>query len=165
MTELLEPATWHKSQRRNLRLLRPPVFDTANCCGFFCAKNHSTTDSVPRWCVASCHPFFLPRNGCDVTKIRLPGRPLHGSLAKEFGELRALDGLNLEHTNVTGNLDVLKENTALTYLNLRNTRISGDLQSLAKATKLVHLYLRGTLLSGDVVALSNAKDLRGMRIK
>ena len=103
-------------------------------------------------------------NGCDVTMIRLPGRPLHGSLAKDFGELRALASLNLADTNITGNLDVLKENTALTYLNLQNTRISGDLQSLAKATKLLHLYLRGTQVYGDVVygdlvALSNATDL------
>jgi len=97
--------------------------------------------------------------GCDVTRIFLPRRYLDGSLAKEFRELRALEELNLHDTNVTGNLDVLKENTALQYLNLKNTRISGDLQSLAKATKLQDLDLRGTQVSGDLVALSNAKGL------
>ena len=103
--------------------------------------------------------FFPPRNGCDVDVIDLPRRDLHGSLAKEFRGLRALASLNLRDTNVTGNLDVLKESTALRYLRLQNTRIAGDLQSLAKVTGLWRLYLRGTLVSGDLVALSNAKDL------
>ena len=111
-------------------------------------------DASPR----AIHPFVPPRKGCDVTKI-LYSRDLHGSLAKEFSELRALEKLNLRDNNITGNLEVLKENTALTYLNLQNTRISGDLQSLAKVTKLEHLYLQGTQVSGDLVALSNAKDL------
>ena len=104
--------------------------------------------------------IFSPRNGCNVTEIDLPRRDLHGSLAKEFDELRALALLQLDYTNITGNLDVLKDNTALEYLNLDNTGISGDLQSLAKATKLQNLYLRGTQVSGDLVALSNAKGLR-----
>ena len=114
--------------------------------------------------------------------IRLPGRPLHGSLAKEFRELRALASLDLADTNITGNLDVLKENTALTYLTLDNTRISGDLKSLSKnhgvgapaavtdtglrdvvalsnAKNLACLYLSGTKVYGDLVALSNAKGL------
>ena len=102
--------------------------------------------------------------GCDVTEIDLPRRDLHGSLAKEFREFRALEKLDLDDTNITGNLDVLKENTALTDLNLHNTRISGDLQSLAKATKLERLNLQGTQVSGDVAALSNAKGLLALRL-
>ena len=103
--------------------------------------------------------YFLPRKGCNVTKISLPRHDLHGSLAKEFRELRALASLDLRGNNITGNLEVLKENTALSSLDLKNTRISGDLQSLAKATKLGGLFLRGTQVSGDVVALSDATDL------
>ena len=110
-------------------------------------------------CVASIHPF-LPRKGCDVTRMKFPCRDLHGSLAKEFRELRALAWLELVHTNVTGNLDVLKENTALTYLNLQHTRISGDLQSLAEVTGLRAVWLGRTRVSGDLVALSNAKGLK-----
>jgi len=87
---------------------------------------------------------------------------LHGSLAKEFSELRALSLLDLQRTNITGDLDVLKENTALTYLNLDITRISGNLQSLAKATGLKYLHLRGTHVYGDLVALRNAKDLKSL---
>ena len=131
--------------------------------------------------------FFSPRKGCDVTKIWLEHRDLHGSLAKEFRELRALEQLDLRDNNVTGDLHDLKENTALTHLRLQNTRISGDLQSLAKSTALTHLrlqntrisgdlkslskatgleglYLQGTQVSGDLVALSNAKDLLSLEL-
>ena len=108
--------------------------------------------------------FFPPRNGCDVTAIYIRHRDLHSSLAKEFGELRALQKLDLPDHNITGNLDVPKENTALTWLHLQNTRISGDLQSLAKATKLERLNLQGTQVSGDVAALSNAKGLLALRL-
>ena len=106
----------------------------------------------------------MPRNGCDVTRIRLHVHDLHGSLAKGFRELRALEKLDLRDNNITGDLHVLKENTALRDLDLAYTRISGDLQSLAKATKLERLYLRGTQVSGDLVALSNAKDLRRLHL-
>ena len=104
----------------------------------------------------------MPRTGCDVTWIYISDLDLHGSLATEFHELRALEKLELADTNVTGNLDVLKDNTALTYLDLKNTRIAGNLQSLPKITKLRGLYLRGTQVYGDVVALSNATDLYGL---
>ena len=116
-------------------------------------------------CVASSHPF-LPRKGCDVTRINFGifRHDLHGSLAKEFSELRALEKLDLRDNNITGDLHVLKQNTLLRDLDLDNTRISGDLQSLAKATKLERLYLRGTQVYGDVVALSNAKDLRRLHL-
>eukprot|EP00434_Breviolum_minutum_P016162 symbB.v1.2.014241.t1/scaffold1038.1/size142643/1 len=97
--------------------------------------------------------------GCDVTRIFLLDLDLHGSLAKEFRELRALAYLDLRDNNITGNLDVFKENTALIRLYLQNTRISRDLQSLAQVTKLERLDLQGTQVSGDVVALSNARGL------
>ena len=116
-------------------------------------------DAAPR----AIH-FFLPRNGCDVTGIYLNSRDLHGSLAKELSELHALEHLELPDNNITGNLDVFKENAALRHLDLDNTRISGDLQSLAKATGLWHLRLRGTQVYGDVVALSNAKELQRLHL-
>ena len=100
------------------------------------------------------------RTGCDVTWIHLANSDLHGSLAKEFRELRALERLELDDKNVTGDLDVLKENTALTHLDLRNTQVSGNLQSLAKATALKSLWLRGTQVSGELVGLSNANGLQ-----
>ena len=67
--------------------------------------------------------------------------------------------LDLDDTNITGDLDVLKENFELMCLPLQNTRVSGNLQSLAKAPKLLRLRLRGTQVSGELVALSNAKGL------
>ena len=100
--------------------------------------------------------FFSPRKGCNVTMINILNPALHGSLAKEFRELRALERLDLRDTNITGDLDMLKENTELRVLSLQNTRISGNLQSLAKATGLEHLLLRGAQVSGDLVALSYA---------
>ena len=143
----------------NLPLVWGLVFDAANSFRLSRAKNHATTISLPRRCVASRHPFISPRKGCNVTRINLYRRDLHGSLAKEFGELRALETLDLRYTNITGNLDVLKESTALRWLYLPNTQVSGNLQSLAKATGLNNLCLRGTQVSGDLVALKNAKGL------
>ena len=68
----------------------------------------------------------------------------------------------LRYHNITGNLDVLKESTALRRLYLQKTRVSGNLQSLAKAKGLENLFLQGTEIDGDLVALSNAKDLQNL---
>ncbi len=77
------------------------------------------------------------RRNCWVVEIDLSNRPdVSGSLDKDFKELKNLERLNLEGTDISGNIAMLHDNTELRYLNLRNTTVVGDLAALQKATQL-----------------------------
>lgn len=64
--------------------------------------------------------------------------------------LTALTILSLSDTKVSGNIEAVKNLTALTTLGFSRTNVSGDISAVKNLTALTILSLSGTKISGDV---------------
>ena len=80
-------------------------------------------------------------------------REVTGTLSWRFTELPDLQVLDLEATEVSGNIEVLKNLRKLTYLGLRNTQVIGNIEALKNLRELRSLYLARTNVIGDMSAL------------
>ena len=65
-------------------------------------------------------------------------------------DLTALTTLKLSNTHVSGNIEVVKDLTALTTLGLSRTNVIGDIKAVKNLTALTALGLSNTNISGDV---------------
>lgn len=66
-----------------------------------------------------------------------------------------LTGLDIHDSQVSGNIEDLKDLTAMSYLGLYNTQVSGDIKVLKNLTNLTFLGLHNTQVSGDIGYLKN----------
>ena len=76
----------------------------------------------------------------------------------------ALTNLNLNNTNVSGDIAELKNLTALINLNLNNTNVSGDIAELKNLTALKELNIYNTYVSGDIAELKNLTALTSIAL-
>lgn len=63
-------------------------------------------------------------------------------------DLTALTTLGLSHTNVSGNIEAVKNLTALTTLGLSNSNISGDVNNIN--VNKCRAYIDGTSIKGEL---------------
>ena len=64
--------------------------------------------------------------------------------------LKDLALLNLNSTNLSGDIDSLKNLTNLNELQISTTNLSGDIANLKNLTALTNLIFHNTLISGDI---------------
>lgn len=88
--------------------------------------------------------------------LEVDGENIHGSIAALGGGsgLADLTGLNLNSTNVNGDVSGLSKLVNLTVLDLNDTQVKGAIMGLSSLTQLVELHLSRTLVEGNVAGLS-----------
>ena len=97
-----------------------------------------------------------PRKDCKVVKIDLLGRmEVTGTLSPRFSELPDLQDLELGHTEVSGDIEALKNLRKLERLFLMKTNVFGDMAAFQNLTKLECLDLSRTRVSGSIAALQH----------
>ena len=67
--------------------------------------------------------------------------------------------LNLDNTDVDGDVSGLGGLAQLTYLDLHGTAVDGDVSGLGELAQLTHLHLGGTAVDGDVSGLGGLAQL------
>lgn len=75
-----------------------------------------------------------------------------------------LTGLDIHDSQVSGNIEDLKNLTAMNYLGLYNTKVIGDIKDLENLTALSFLGLYNTQVSGDIGYLKNLASLRTLSL-
>lgn len=88
-------------------------------------------------------------------EVSLTSPTLTGNI-KAFSRIQLLNSLELKGTEITGELEVFREDNFVRLL-LADTKISGNLQSLARM-ELRELDLSSTAISGIVVSPSASAD-------
>lgn len=84
----------------------------------------------------------------------------------EFKYSNSLTKLQFQNcTKVTGDLDALKNLTAINLLYLSSTKVTGDIAALKNMTALVDLYLSNTKVTGDLDALKNCVSLLNLGMR
>ncbi len=84
----------------------------------------------------------------------------------EFKYSNSLTKLQFQNcTKVTGDLDALKNLTAINLLYLSSTKVTGDLDALKNLTALIDLYLSNTKVTGDIAALKNCASLTNVNLR
>lgn len=100
------------------------------------------------------------RKDCDVVRIEFQSRAgLRGFLSPAFLELKKLRRLDLQYTEVSGDLQRLSECRSLEWLHLSHSKVTGKLEALENATNLKGLYMANMEVAGDLSALQNANEL------
>jgi hypothetical protein len=72
-----------------------------------------------------------------------------------------LTHINLNNTQVTGDISALSNLTSMTYLILNNTKVYGDISALSKLTNITGIYLSDTQLRGNVDNFAGMTRLEG----
>lgn len=83
---------------------------------------------------------------------------------EDFKYSDALTSLNVENSNISGDISALKNLTGLTYLKMDKSTISGNIDSLKNLTELTSLKLTNTNISGDISALKNLTKLTSLKL-
>lgn len=87
--------------------------------------------------------------GAGTTGLHFNGSSGYGNI-EEVKNLTALTALTFSNTNVSGDISAVKNLTALTMLGLSNTNVIGDIKAVKNLTDLTLLGLSNTNISGDV---------------
>ncbi|CAE7511895.1 RLP2, partial [Symbiodinium sp. CCMP2592] len=150
-------------------------------------EHHLTGDHC-RWQGVMCRDL---QRSCEVVGIVLPQTGLKGEMSPGFkalprletldlggnphlrGSLHVLAGfdnihtLNLEGTNVTGNLSDLGSvlnRIRIREINLKNTKVNGEVEVLRKQRALSVLELSGTGVAGSLKTFSRMKFMTSLRL-
>ena len=107
-----------------------------------------------------------PREGCKVVKIDLSWRQdVTGSLSPRFSELPDAQVLNLGYTQVSGDIEALKNLTKLEELSLDNTNVIGDMSSLRSTLLGDNFHIYGTEITCEDAALRAVLRSLGLQAK
>ena len=88
--------------------------------------------------------------GAGTTGLYFKGSYGSGDI-EAVKNLTALTTLNLSNTNVSGDIEAVKNLTALTLLGLSNTNVSGDIKAIKNLTALTTLsFSNSNNISGDI---------------
>ena len=94
------------------------------------------------------------RHFCKVVKIWLwARRELTGTLSPRFSELPDLQELNLQSTQVSGDIEALKNLRKLEKLNLVNTNVIGDMSAMRSTSLEDDFDIEGTEITCQDAAL------------
>lgn len=87
--------------------------------------------------------------GAGITGLYFNNSSGYGDI-EAVKNLTALNALTLSNTNVSGDISTLKNLTALTTLGLSSTNVIGDIKAVKNLTALTKLGLSNTQVSGDI---------------
>ena len=99
-----------------------------------------------------------------LQKLNLDRTQVTGDIAS-LKNLRDLIILSLSETQVTGKIASLRELQQLKILILTRTEVTGDIASLNGATNLIRLYLSSTLVTGDIASLRELPNLTHLDLR
>ena len=103
------------------------------------------------------------RKDCKVVEMYAPPK-VTGTLSSRFSELPDLQVLDLGGTEVSGDIEALKNLTELTKLDLYKAHVFGDIAALENLWGLGSLNLGMTGVSGDLLALKSLRKLKKLNL-
>lgn len=99
----------------------------------------------------------------NFDSMDLSGTQTSGNV-EDLKNLTAIRSLSLRNTKVSGNVGELKTLAAVDNLSLNNTQVSGNVGELSALTKLVNFYINNTQVSGNVGDLKTLTKARQINL-
>ncbi|CAK9060018.1 unnamed protein product [Durusdinium trenchii] len=143
------------------------ILETLRCPGDLTGSDFCT------WPGIVCKGCYVVKVECKQADGRLP-RDLHRlshlqqlqlESTQVTGDIQAvqnltrLQRLNIAFTRVTGDIEVFKSTPQLRVLKLQSTSVTGDIQAFRSTPRLQQMFLYFTGITGDIEAFKNTSDL------